>query len=479
MHSQNILHRDVKPENLLITNDMKLKLCDFGFARKVNFNAPETLTDYVATRWYRSPELLLTGGYYGPEVDYWAIGCIMGELVDGNPLFPGENETDQLHCIQKVLGNFPQEQINMFFKNPIYAGKKLLDVQKPETIERRYMGKLNKVAINFLKGLLQLDPKKRLNGETVFKHQYFKDLVAEDKELSELNRTTIKTDRSNSQNHSKIGSSSVSESKKSPTDIFRTTNINIININNFGADKKLPSFQDNPRDNNLKGLNEKSEQESRSLPKYGMKMNNANPLSHNFNKTLAAFKPYSKGTNSIVNKSIAIKKNSPEKNFLLTNSLNFSMNSTINGKMKPSEPYKTFYKNQNDKYNFNINTNFGQDKKKNKYNNAYFGNYNYGNYGNYNKNYYNKNLSKNFNNIIYEDVEYEKEDPKYKSKSNSKGYGLYKMNNQSHLSNMNIKKKSNNMAALSMYGNFKFNEKAFQLPKINLGKINFGGYKNY
>ncbi|MCQ2821561.1 MAG: protein kinase, partial [archaeon] len=80
LHEQNILHRDIKPENLLITKDMKLKLCDFGFARKVNFAEPTTLTDYVATRWYRSPELLLTGGFYGPEVDYWAVGCIMGEL---------------------------------------------------------------------------------------------------------------------------------------------------------------------------------------------------------------------------------------------------------------------------------------------------------------------------------------------------------------------------------------------------------------
>ena len=177
MHKNNMIHRDIKPENLLIDENLNLKLCDFGFARKVKLNKNNNnineMTDYVATRWYRSPELLLSGGIYGPDVDYWAVGCIMGELADGNPMFPGENETDQINCIIKVLGNLPEELVNMFYKNPIYDGKELLHVNKPESLERRYMGKLGPTAIDFMKGLLQLDPKKRLNSETVFKHKYF------------------------------------------------------------------------------------------------------------------------------------------------------------------------------------------------------------------------------------------------------------------------------------------------------------------
>lgn len=76
----------------------------------MNTKSRVDLTDYVATRWYRAPELLLGDTGYGKSVDLWAIGCIMGELIDGQPLFPGESEIDQLYVIQKVLGPLTQEQ---------------------------------------------------------------------------------------------------------------------------------------------------------------------------------------------------------------------------------------------------------------------------------------------------------------------------------------------------------------------------------
>lgn len=95
-HRRDIIHRDIKPENLLLDDvNKRLKLCDFGFARSLpsSKSSNNKLTDYVATRWYRSPELLL-GANYGKEVDIWAIGCMMGELCDGDALFPGESEID-------------------------------------------------------------------------------------------------------------------------------------------------------------------------------------------------------------------------------------------------------------------------------------------------------------------------------------------------------------------------------------------------
>lgn len=128
-HRNNVIHRDIKPENLLINpKKRELKICDFGFARVLN-NKPSSggLTDYVATRWYRAPELLLSNNY-GKEVDIWAAGCILGEITDGEALFPGESEIDQLFCIQKILGKLTSNQQEEFNKNPRFIGLKFPDI---------------------------------------------------------------------------------------------------------------------------------------------------------------------------------------------------------------------------------------------------------------------------------------------------------------------------------------------------------------
>ena len=135
------------------------------------------MTDYVATRWYRSPELLLGYSDYGPEVDMWAIGCIMGELSDGQPLFPGDSEMDMLYLIQKVLGALTPEQQESFNKNPRFLGLKFpSDVTKLETLEKKYTGKLSKNALSLMTGLLKMDPAERFTGEQALAHPYFDDI---------------------------------------------------------------------------------------------------------------------------------------------------------------------------------------------------------------------------------------------------------------------------------------------------------------
>lgn len=177
-HSHEVVHRDIKPENLLInTRSNTLKLCDFGFARVLSAQQPQDLTDYVATRWYRAPELLLGSTSYGFGVDLWAIGCIMGEISDGQPLFPGESEVDQLYIVQKIIGPLTTEHQELFMANPRFAGLKFPDMSKPETLQKKYMGKLSKRALNFMKVLLSMDPNDRPTSASCLSDGYFEGLV--------------------------------------------------------------------------------------------------------------------------------------------------------------------------------------------------------------------------------------------------------------------------------------------------------------
>ena len=107
LHSHDIVHRDVKPENLLVNKTGLLKVCDFGFARSTLSNQSAVYTDYVSTRWYRSPELLVGDANYDKTVDIWAIGCIYAEMFNGMPLFPGDSD---LHTLKLILDMFGDDQ---------------------------------------------------------------------------------------------------------------------------------------------------------------------------------------------------------------------------------------------------------------------------------------------------------------------------------------------------------------------------------
>ncbi|XP_076014430.1 cyclin-dependent kinase-like 5 isoform X2 [Genypterus blacodes] len=174
-HKHDIVHRDIKPENLLISSEDILKLCDFGFARNLSEGTDANYTEYVATRWYRSPELLL-GAPYGKAVDMWSVGCILGELSDGQPLFPGESEIDQLFTIQKVLGPLPPEQMKLFYNNPRFHGLRFPAVNHPQTLERRYLGIIGGAMLDLLKNLLLLNPTERFLTEQSLNHHAFQTL---------------------------------------------------------------------------------------------------------------------------------------------------------------------------------------------------------------------------------------------------------------------------------------------------------------
>ena len=109
MHSAQLLHRDMKPSNLLLNSDCLMKVADFGLARslkpdRIYDESAPALTDYVATRWYRAPEILLGSGKYTYAVDMWAVGCILGEMLLGKPMFPGSSTMNQVEKIIDLTG---------------------------------------------------------------------------------------------------------------------------------------------------------------------------------------------------------------------------------------------------------------------------------------------------------------------------------------------------------------------------------------
>ncbi|GKV08242.1 hypothetical protein SLEP1_g19904 [Rubroshorea leprosula] len=100
VHSANVIHRDIKPSNLLLNANCDLKICDFGLARPTAEN--EFMTEYVVTRWYRAPELLLNSSDYTAAIDVWSVGCVFMELINRKPLFPGRDHVHQMRLLTQV-----------------------------------------------------------------------------------------------------------------------------------------------------------------------------------------------------------------------------------------------------------------------------------------------------------------------------------------------------------------------------------------
>ena len=110
MHKHGFFHRDLKPENMLVSGNT-LKIADFGLAREIRSKPP--YTDYVSTRWYRAPEILLGSTRYGKAVDMWSLGCIFGEMLGGKPVFQGSSTLNQLEKICEVVGRPTAEEVRV------------------------------------------------------------------------------------------------------------------------------------------------------------------------------------------------------------------------------------------------------------------------------------------------------------------------------------------------------------------------------
>lgn len=167
-HSRGIIHRDIKTSNILVDNNGRLKIADFGLA---NFAASrQPLTSRVVTLWYRPPELLLGSTNYGTSVDMWSLGCVLAELFIGRPILKGRTEVEQLHKIFMLCGTPPDE----FWKNPQLS---LATMFKPrhayESSLRERCQELPKSVVNLIASLLSVESDKRLSAKSALHSEYF------------------------------------------------------------------------------------------------------------------------------------------------------------------------------------------------------------------------------------------------------------------------------------------------------------------
>jgi len=172
-HCHRIIHRDMKPQNLLLNKTGQIKLCDFGLARA--FTIPlRNYTHEVVTLWYRAPEILLGSKFYSLPVDIWSTGAIIAEMVSKKPLFPGDSEIDELYRIFRVLGTPTEETWKGVSDLPTYSTS-FPNFRKKKLSE--IIGSTDPLLIDLIEKMLVYDPAGRISAKDALDHPYFDDLT--------------------------------------------------------------------------------------------------------------------------------------------------------------------------------------------------------------------------------------------------------------------------------------------------------------
>ena len=314
MHKNGIFHRDIKPENILLLKN-KVKLADLGSCKGIYSKPP--FTEYISTRWYRSPECLLTDGYYNYKMDIWGLGCVFYEILTLEPLFPGDDEIDQVNKINYILGSPPNDLFQKFVKNSSHRNEFNFEYQKGVGINK-YLNHVSPDIVDLIGKMLIYEPDLRPTARECLNHECFKEFVEQDLK-SKITQTNIYQD---------------SILMKSFNDSISKRNDESIQIINLNSNNNLNNIY-----NNSKTLKTKKEA---SIPN----LNIINPK-YNYNNILLPvlklnnINEDSKGEDSFNNSSIIKKNQDPylrlpkikEKNNNILDAVNF-MNSNDFKKLK-------------------------------------------------------------------------------------------------------------------------------------------------
>ena len=183
MHSANVIHRDLKPSNILVNSNCDLKICDLGLSRGVDPDEESRdLTEYVVTRWYRAPEVMLACQRYSRAIDVWSAGCIFAELLIRKPLFPGEDYVDQLRIICSKLGKPQEDDLGFVRSDKARRFLSMLPCDETATTLPQLLQNANGEAVDLVDRMLKFCPERRCSVEEALHHPFMSALHEDETE---------------------------------------------------------------------------------------------------------------------------------------------------------------------------------------------------------------------------------------------------------------------------------------------------------
>ena len=243
MHKNGIFHRDIKPENILLLKN-KVKLADLGSCKGMYSKPP--FTEYISTRWYRSPECLLTDGYYNYKMDIWGVGCVFYEILTLEPLFPGDDEIDQVNKINYILGSPSDDLFEKFVKNSAHRNEFNFEYQKGVGIDR-YLTHVSNDVVDLIEKMLTYDPDLRPTARQCLNHECFKEFVEQDLKRAKMSQMNF------------YQNSLLMKSFNDSISIKNDDSIQVINLNNNNINNNINYGISNSNYSNSKTLKTKKE----------------------------------------------------------------------------------------------------------------------------------------------------------------------------------------------------------------------------